>query len=111
MRKRCFEAGGLTWLVLLACGPSFAQPAPEVIRVDASAPSRPFPHFWEQMFGSGRANLTMRESWRQDLHAAKAITDFRYVRFHDIFHDHNGVYSEGADGKASLQLVLRGSDL
>ncbi len=28
-----------------------------------------------------------------------AITDFRYVRFHDIFHDHNGVYSESKEGK------------
>jgi xylan 1,4-beta-xylosidase len=99
LRKPCIKAFGLACLTLAASGPSFAQPAPEVIRVDADAPSRPFPHFWEQMFGSGRATLTMRESWRQDLHAAKAITDFRYVRFHDIFHDENGVYSEGADGK------------
>ena len=111
MRKLCFEAGGLTWLILLACGPSFAQPAPEVIRVDADAPARPFPHFWEQMFGSGHANLTMRQSWRDDLHATKAITDFRYVRFHDIFHDHNGVYSETNGREADLQLVLCGSDL
>ena len=34
-----------------------------------------------------------------DLRTTKAITDFRYVRFHDIFHDQNGVYSEAADGK------------
>ena len=50
------------------------------------------------MFGSGHANLTLRESWRQDLRATKAIADFRYVRFHDIFHDHNGVYREDAQG-------------
>ena len=99
MRNFCFEAGGLTWLIFLVSGPSFAQTGSEVIRVDAGAPARPFPHFWEQMFGSGHANLTLRESWRQDLHATKAITDFRYVRFHDIFHDQNGVYSEGPDGK------------
>jgi xylan 1,4-beta-xylosidase len=98
MRRCGFIAGGIACLVLLASGTSSAQTAPEVIRVDTAAPARPFPHFWEQMFGSGHANLTMRESWRHDLRAAKAVTDFRYVRFHDIFHDHNGVYSEGKDG-------------
>jgi xylan 1,4-beta-xylosidase len=97
VRKAYMTAGSLACLILWAAGSSSAQTAPEVIRVDASAPARPFPHFWEQMFGSGHANLTMRESWRQDLRATRAITDFRYVRFHDIFHDQNGVYSEGKD--------------
>ncbi len=98
MRRRGFIIFGIACLVFLVSGLSDAQTAPEVIRVDASAPSRPFPHFWEQMFGSGRANLTMRESWRQDLRTARTVTDFRYVRFHDIFHDHNGVYSETKEG-------------
>ncbi len=99
MRRRGFIAGGIAGLFLLATANSPAQTAPEVIRVDAAAPSRPFPHFWEQMFGSGHANVTLRESWRQDLRAARAITDFRYVRFHDIFHDHNGVYGETKEGQ------------
>src|SRR5262249_36623831 len=30
---------------------------PYVVHVDANAQARPFPHFWEQMFGSGHANL------------------------------------------------------
>ena len=98
MRRCAFIAGVIACLVLMASGTSSAQTAPEVIRVDTAAPTRPFPHFWEQMFGSGHANLTMRESWRHDLRTARAVTDFRYVRFHDIFHDHNGVYSEGKDG-------------
>ena len=91
--------GRLAVLLLGTAAIGSAQSAPEVIRIDAAAPARPFPHFWEQMFGSGHANLTLRESWRQDLRATKAIADFRYVRFHDIFHDHNGVYSESKDGK------------
>jgi xylan 1,4-beta-xylosidase len=99
MRRQDWIAVGVAGIMLLACGGVDAQPAPEVIRVDAAAPERPFPHFWEQMFGSGHANLTMRESWRQDLRATMAITGFRYVRFHDIFHDHNGVYSESKEGK------------
>src|ERR1700683_5066196 len=33
---------------------SQAQTPAETITIDANAPSHPFPHFWEQMFGSGR---------------------------------------------------------
>ena len=44
------------------------------------------------MFGSGRAILSLRESYRSDLREAKRITDFQYVRFHAIFHDELGVY-------------------
>jgi xylan 1,4-beta-xylosidase len=70
----------------------------EVIRIDASASARPFPHFWEQMFGSGRAILTLRESYRNDLREVKQITGFEYVRFHAIFHDEVGIYDEDAQG-------------
>ena len=34
-----------------------AKPS-DILVIDASAPAHPFPHFWEHMFGSGRANLT-----------------------------------------------------
>ncbi len=44
------------------------------------------------MFGSGHANLAMRESYREDLRAVKKVTDFEYVRFHGILDDENGVY-------------------
>ena len=71
----------------------------EIIEIDASAASHPFPHFWEQMFGSGRAILSLRESYRTDLRETKRITDFEYVRFHAIFHDEVGVYDEDFDGR------------
>jgi xylan 1,4-beta-xylosidase len=74
-------------------------PAAEVISVDPAAKGRPFPHFWEQMFGSGRAALSLRESYRLDLRAVKQITGFHYVRFHAIFQDELGVYDEDAQGK------------
>ena len=82
--------------------PAFSQalPAGEVVTIDAGAPTPiPFPHFWEQMFGSGRAILTLRESYRNDLRAVKQATDFKYVRFHAIFHDEVGLYDEDAKGK------------
>ena len=67
--------------------------------VDASAPAHPFPHFWEQMFGSGRAILSLRDSYRRDLREVRQVTDFKYVRFHAIFHDEVGVYDEDAQGR------------
>ncbi len=53
------------------------------------------------MFGSGRAILTLRDSYRRDLREVKQITDFKYVRFHAIFHDEVGIYDE--DDKGQLQ--------
>jgi len=75
-----------------------AQTPQETITIDARTPAKPFPHFWEQMFGSGRAVLSMRESYREDLRQVKQITDFRYVRFHAILHDEIGVYGEDRQG-------------
>jgi xylan 1,4-beta-xylosidase len=70
----------------------------ERVEIDADSQATPFPHFWEQMFGSGRAILSLRESYRNDLRAVKGVTDFRYVRFHAILHDEVGLYSEDSYG-------------
>src|SRR5436305_1130261 len=102
MIKHCAVSLLLTcvFLVVLASVAQVPSPggATEVIRIDLSAPTTPFPHFWEQMFGSGRANLTLRDSYRRDLDSVRDITGFQYVRFHAIFHDENGVYDEDAQG-------------
>ena len=68
--------------------------------MDFEAPSHPLPHFWEQLFGSGRAALSLRESYRNDLRTMKKSADFRYVRFHGIFHDELGLYQENEKGEA-----------
>jgi xylan 1,4-beta-xylosidase len=70
----------------------------EEISVDLQASHHNFPHFWEQMFGSGRAILTLRESYRQDLRLVKNTTDFEFVRFHAILHDEIGIYDEDKQG-------------
>ncbi len=70
----------------------------ETITVDRDAPAHAFPHMWEQVFGSGRAVLTLRQSYRDDLKAVKNITGLQYIRFHAIFHDENGVYDEDKEG-------------
>ena len=91
---------GWALLALLAVSPAaMAQSAagkPEILVIDAAAPARPFPHFWEHMFGSGRASLSMRESYRNDLRRVKQITEVGYIRFHAIFLDEMGVYDEDA---------------
>lgn len=77
-------------VILAFIPPAFTQ---ESVEIDAQAHATPFPHFWEGMFGSGRAILSLRQSYRDDLHAVKAIADFRFVRFHAILHDEVGVYN------------------
>jgi xylan 1,4-beta-xylosidase len=71
--------------------PAAAQ-QPEHIVVDARAATTPFPHFWEQTFGSGRAILSLRQSYRDDLRTVKQATDFQSIRFHGIFMDEVGLY-------------------
>lgn len=71
----------------------------ETVEVDAEAPAHDFPHFWERMFGSGRAILSLRDSYRRDLRTVKQATGFEDVRFHAIFHDEVGVYDEDQAGK------------
>src|SRR5438270_12004453 len=64
----------------------------EHIVVDAKAATTPFPHFWEETFGSGRAILALRQSYRDDLRTVKQATDFKSVRFHGILNDEVGLY-------------------
>jgi xylan 1,4-beta-xylosidase len=89
------------FLLLCSCSASSTQAqqaTDEAVTIDAHAATTPFPHFWEQMFGSGRAILTLREEYREDLRAVKKVADFRYVRFHAILHDEVGVYNEDEHG-------------
>lgn len=89
---------GLTLGLCLAWG-GMSQPALAAdIPVSATADTRPFPHFWEKVFGSGRAVLSLRESYRSDMNQVKAVTDLAYVRPHAIFHDEVGLYDEDAQG-------------
>jgi xylan 1,4-beta-xylosidase len=83
-------------------GVGFAQSTNrETVTIDAAAaaPVHPLPHFWEHIFGSGRAILTLRDSYRRDLRTVKQVTGIEYVRFHAIFHDEVGLYNEDAQGK------------
>jgi xylan 1,4-beta-xylosidase len=69
-----------------------ATPKTVTLRIQAREAGTPFPHFWEQIFGSGRAVLSLRQSYRDDLKTVKDVTDFQAVRFHGIFMDDVGLY-------------------
>ena len=90
-RKQPFASIGFAALLCFPAlsGRALAQ---DTIRVDASARTTPFPHFWEQTFGSGRAILALRDSYRKDIAAVKQATGFTSVRFHAIFDDEVGLY-------------------
>jgi len=51
------------------------------------------------MFGSERAVVTLRDSYRHDLREVKQVTAMEYIRFHALFHDEMGVYDEDAQGQ------------
>ena len=81
-------AASLFW----QCAPLLQAQAVEQVSINAAGPTTPFPHFWEKTFGSGRAILSLRESYRKDLDTVHALTDFESVRFHGIFMDEVGLY-------------------
>ncbi|MDE2051742.1 MAG: glycosyl hydrolase family 39, partial [Gammaproteobacteria bacterium] len=76
-----------------------APPSPVRVVIDGNAPAHAFPHFWEQMFGSGRASLSLRASYRHDMRAVGRMTDFRFVRFHGVLDRDVGVYTVDGQGR------------
>ena len=85
--------------LLISAGPAFSQRATPEIAIDAKAAGHAFPHFWEQTFGSGRAILSLRDNYLQDLKDVHDQVGMQYVRFHAILHDEVGVYDEDDSGK------------
>ncbi len=91
----------LTLVALVAYAPALGQvSAAETVVIDSKAPAHAFPHFWEQMFGSGRAVLVLRAAYQEDLAQVRQITGFRYIRFHNIFGRGVGLYRKDKQGHA-----------
>ena len=84
--------------VAIAAGVLAAQAPVQEVTIDATAAPHPFPHFWEQTFGSGRAILALRDGYLKDLADVHDQAGMRYVRFHAILHDEVGVYGEDDKG-------------
>src|SRR5216683_62594 len=104
LRNTIRSAVAIASFALTAAG-SAQTSAPVNVTVDARAATTPFPHFWEQIFGSGRAILSLRQSYRDDLRTVKDVTDFDAVRFHGIFMDDVGLYDPNATTQNPGQTV------
>jgi xylan 1,4-beta-xylosidase len=98
MHPRTLRSLSAAAILLLLVG-AFTAHAQESIQIDAHAATTPFPHFWEQTFGSGRAILALRASYREDIHTVKQATDFKSVRFHGILNDEVGLYDPARQTK------------
>ncbi len=98
MRSSLSKAVSLLLAATVSGLPAQTGPPPSssVITINTREAGTPFPHFWEQIFGSGRAILSLRQSYRDDLNTVKAVTDFDTVRFHGIFMDEVGLYDPNA---------------
>ena len=51
-------------------------------RVNLSAPTENFSHFFETSVGSGHMSLTLREDWRQHLRMAARDLGVKHIRGH-----------------------------
>lgn len=103
---RTMVAGGCVLLALVCTHrPSVvlsqvsSRPRSEAILINTHVAAHPFPHYWEEMFGSGRAILSLRQSYRLDLRSVRKVTDLRYVRFHGIFDRDVGLYHVNKQGQ------------
>ena len=54
---------------------------------DVSIAADPFPHFWEEIVGSGHAALCLRSDWQKQLTMCHEELGFKYVRFHGLLSD------------------------
>ena len=69
------------------------------LAADAASAGTRLHHHWNVCVGAGRANEGLRADWQEQLSFAVDHCDFKYVRFHGLFHDDMFVYNE-VDGEA-----------
>ena len=107
MHSRVFKFVTLILLAVTPLVPAQTSPSAQSITINTQDSGTPFPHFWEQIFGSGRAILSLRQSYRDDLNTVKGVTDFDAVRFHGIFMDDVGLYDPNATTQNPGQAVQK----
>jgi len=54
--------------------------------------------FFNYCVGAGRANEGLRADWQEQLRITQQECGFRSIRFHGIFHEDMGIYSETEEG-------------
>ncbi|KQW82274.1 beta-xylosidase [Brevundimonas sp. Root1279] len=88
-------------LLLATPGLATAQASPSesrVIALDLAGPTTPRDRMAELSVGSDYPGTLSREDSLAQLETVQDELGFRYIRFHDIFHDEMGVYRE-VDGR------------
>jgi hypothetical protein len=111
VQSKCSIAAGITLLLLGCLAGTSASNAQEQVAIDAGAPTTPFPHFWEQMFGSGRAILTLRESYRERSACGQAGDGFQIRALSRHPARRGWGLQRGRTRQPGLQLFLCRSDL
>ena len=74
------------------------QAVPRTLTIDAASPGKPRDRMAEFSVGADYPGTTIREDALGQLKTVRDELGFRYIRFHDIFHDDMGVYRE-VDGR------------
>src|ERR1700740_3571402 len=108
-RREIIPAGG-TLLALSAIGAANAQAPVETVEVDLHGDIGKLDHIWSRCVGSDRAEITMRESWRQDARRGRQELGIERVRFHGIFDDELGVGPKRSFGPASAGFNFQNRD-
>jgi xylan 1,4-beta-xylosidase len=67
--------------------------------------SKAFPHFWENIFGSCHAPVTLTECWRNDARLLHEFLDRKYIRFHGIFDREVGLVDRVTDKELVLNFT------
>lgn len=94
MRLSKILAAALTALFLATT----AQAAPRQIDIDATKAQAPVNRFYDLSVGADFPGTTIRDANLAQMKLASDELGFRYVRFHDIFHDDLGTV-KSVDGK------------
>lgn len=102
MGRALKRIGGVAAALLLGMpGLAMAQPGPlepRVLSIDLAGPTTPRDRMAELSVGSDYPGTLSREDSLAQLAVVSDELGFRYIRFHDIFHDDMGVYRE-VDGR------------
>ena len=72
--------------------------APQDLTIDAAHILGPHSQTPLNTVGAGRANEGLRADWQSQLSTVQREIGFHYIRFHGIFHDDMGVYTEDSHG-------------
>lgn len=71
-----------------------------IIAADLAGKSAPMNQMFRVCVGAGRANEGLRGDWQRQLKLCHDELGFEFIRFHGLFCDDMGVYSEDAKGNA-----------